>query len=534
MTAERVIGAALGLFAALFAIVRANRSAAFDLAITLKLQEREHPALGDADARGVVARLPAAVAAHPAGDHRRVVAGRPAARRRVPARRLGRRRDLHGHQGVHPRGRGRSRPRCASSSRRSAARASRAATCSRTSASTASSASCSPSTSATVRCGTRPWRASPALLALVGPSRIQQGHHWTTDVVASYLLGTAYLLALVELYRVDDARACFDRLLRPMTEHRRRRGHSGDADIRSREAATRAGCSSSGTPTPAAASRRRRRCAARRDRGGPRGRTASTPSCFESDSEADTDAPGRRGASRDGVATIVAAGGDGTVRSIAFQLLDRDVALGILPLGTAMNVARSLDIPLELDGAAAVLAAGHAAAIDVGEVRGQPVPRDRLDRARRGGPRRRDPRRRGPVPCRVRRCSDAPSRQPPHARPAPARRSGGPRAARCRSPIANGRVHRPRDRARARGAPRRRPFDVLLLEGFGPLGSPRHSPRVLLGRGARPAVPPLSRRDGPDLARIGRCRSASTRRTSARRPSSSSRRPGALRVIAPR
>ena len=39
-----------------------------------------------------------------------------------------------------------------------------------------------------------------ALLALVGPSRIQQGHHWATDVAASYLLGLAYLLALVELF----------------------------------------------------------------------------------------------------------------------------------------------------------------------------------------------------------------------------------------------------------------------------------------------------------------------------------------------
>lgn len=39
-----------------------------------------------------------------------------------------------------------------------------------------------------------------ALLALVGPSRIQQGHHWTTDVAASYLLGLAYLLVLIERY----------------------------------------------------------------------------------------------------------------------------------------------------------------------------------------------------------------------------------------------------------------------------------------------------------------------------------------------
>jgi undecaprenyl-diphosphatase len=40
-----------------------------------------------------------------------------------------------------------------------------------------------------------------ALIAAVGPSRIYQGHHWPTDVAASYLLGTAYLLVLVQLYQ---------------------------------------------------------------------------------------------------------------------------------------------------------------------------------------------------------------------------------------------------------------------------------------------------------------------------------------------
>ena len=39
------------------------------------------------------------------------------------------------------------------------------------------------------------------LVALVGPSRIQQGHHWATDVTASYLLGTSYLLGVVAIYR---------------------------------------------------------------------------------------------------------------------------------------------------------------------------------------------------------------------------------------------------------------------------------------------------------------------------------------------
>ncbi|HET7702171.1 MAG TPA: phosphatase PAP2 family protein [Candidatus Limnocylindrales bacterium] len=39
------------------------------------------------------------------------------------------------------------------------------------------------------------------LVALVGPSRIYQGHHWPTDVTASYLLGTTYLVLVVGGYR---------------------------------------------------------------------------------------------------------------------------------------------------------------------------------------------------------------------------------------------------------------------------------------------------------------------------------------------
>jgi len=40
-----------------------------------------------------------------------------------------------------------------------------------------------------------------ALLTLIGPSRVYLGHHWFTDVTASYMLGTTYLLAIVNVYR---------------------------------------------------------------------------------------------------------------------------------------------------------------------------------------------------------------------------------------------------------------------------------------------------------------------------------------------
>ena len=44
------------------------------------------------------------------------------------------------------------------------------------------------------------------LVGLVGVSRIQQGHHWLTDVVASYLLGMSYLIGVASLYRRLKAR----------------------------------------------------------------------------------------------------------------------------------------------------------------------------------------------------------------------------------------------------------------------------------------------------------------------------------------
>jgi membrane-associated phospholipid phosphatase len=45
-----------------------------------------------------------------------------------------------------------------------------------------------------------------ALVGLVGPSRIQQGHHWPSDVLGSYLVGLPLLALYIEAYRQTKAR----------------------------------------------------------------------------------------------------------------------------------------------------------------------------------------------------------------------------------------------------------------------------------------------------------------------------------------
>jgi membrane-associated phospholipid phosphatase len=45
-----------------------------------------------------------------------------------------------------------------------------------------------------------------ALVGLVGPSRVQQGHHWPSDVLGSYLVGLPLLALYVEAYRRTKAR----------------------------------------------------------------------------------------------------------------------------------------------------------------------------------------------------------------------------------------------------------------------------------------------------------------------------------------
>lgn len=63
---------------------------------------------------------------------------------------------------------------------------------------------------------------------------------------------------------------------------------------------------------------------------------------------------------------VVVGGGDGTIAEAVANLAHRDVALGVLPLGTTNNFARSLELPQDLAGAVRTLREGKVADVDVG------------------------------------------------------------------------------------------------------------------------------------------------------------------------
>ena len=65
---------------------------------------------------------------------------------------------------------------------------------------------------------------------------------------------------------------------------------------------------------------------------------------------------------------LVAAGGDGTVNTVAAAAVDSDKILGVLPLGTLNHFARDLNIPFDLQAAANTIIAGHTTMVDVAEV----------------------------------------------------------------------------------------------------------------------------------------------------------------------
>lgn len=80
--------------------------------------------------------------------------------------------------------------------------------------------------------------------------------------------------------------------------------------------------------------------------------------------------PTVKAAVRDGAPMVIVGGGDGSLSSAVDELVDRDCVFALLPLGTANSFARSLGIPLDLDGAIQAIATGRRRRVDLGVIDG--------------------------------------------------------------------------------------------------------------------------------------------------------------------
>lgn len=65
---------------------------------------------------------------------------------------------------------------------------------------------------------------------------------------------------------------------------------------------------------------------------------------------------------------VIVGGGDGSLSSNIGHFLRRDSLFALLPLGTANSFARTMGIPLDLDGAIKVIATGAPRRIDLGKI----------------------------------------------------------------------------------------------------------------------------------------------------------------------
>jgi YegS/Rv2252/BmrU family lipid kinase len=66
--------------------------------------------------------------------------------------------------------------------------------------------------------------------------------------------------------------------------------------------------------------------------------------------------------------TIIAAGGDGTISAVASKLMNTKITLGVLPLGTMNNFAKTLEIPQELEEAITTIISHQTTQVDVASV----------------------------------------------------------------------------------------------------------------------------------------------------------------------
>lgn len=75
-----------------------------------------------------------------------------------------------------------------------------------------------------------------------------------------------------------------------------------------------------------------------------------------------------RQAADEGFDRVAVAGGDGTVGLLLRAMMDQPLPIGIIPLGTFNNFARSLGIPISVPDACRVLVEGVPHAVDLGRV----------------------------------------------------------------------------------------------------------------------------------------------------------------------
>ena len=80
--------------------------------------------------------------------------------------------------------------------------------------------------------------------------------------------------------------------------------------------------------------------------------------------------PGEVRSAVDRAPMVIVGGGDGTLSEAVDHFLGKDTIFALLPLGTANSFARTLNIPLELDGAVEVIANGRPRRIDLGAING--------------------------------------------------------------------------------------------------------------------------------------------------------------------
>ena len=78
--------------------------------------------------------------------------------------------------------------------------------------------------------------------------------------------------------------------------------------------------------------------------------------------------PTVREAVRSGAPMVIVGGGDGSLSSVVDEVVERECVFALLPLGTANSFARTLGIPLDLDGAIAAIATGRRRRIDLGMI----------------------------------------------------------------------------------------------------------------------------------------------------------------------